>query len=551
MSLAKQLLPGLVFALALALLVLGPSFAQGGLLGHEALDNWSHAWGMHWFVDSLAHGRLPWTLTGAAHPEHRVLYYVDPLGAVISAPLQLLSPAIAYNGLQLVQLTLLGFCAWGFARAVGGKGWLAAAAMVTLPLLQTELHNGVVEACWMAPMAATGWAAAKRSKWTGVFMGLAAIGTPYHGVGAALIGGTLLLMGGTHRGGSWPERLRDLALAAGLSILLALPHYAGMSAAFDSPHAFVNRPLFDAFNDPSLRVNATDPRALWTPGDFWSRAPNLDNPLAAPWKHTPYLSWVLMLATVLGLRSERRWAWLLLPAAVLLTATLGFYLWQDEAWVRNADGRRYALPLYWVSKWSRVSLVHHMRFAGGLALILAALADRSLSTWRPVLWGGAALVLTEHLFLAPGAWPVPTSPSGLPPAYEATTALPGGVIDLPADSGKANRTNRYLYWNALHGRPVPWVNKVGNQGTASSNAALRTWVLLSKEDRVIPGSPGVPDPDADLSAAAAELKAQGYSVVLLHSEMLAEPKLEQRIKRSLRPILGPGRQVAGGWMWAL
>jgi hypothetical protein len=506
---------------------------------------------MHWFVDSLANARLPWVITGAAYPEPRVLYYVDPMGAVLSAPLQLLSPAIAYNGLHFIQLSLLAFCSWGFARALGGKGWLAAAAMCTLPLLQTELHNGVVEACWMAPIAAAGWAAAKRSKWTGVLIGLAAIGTPYHGVGAALIAGTLLLSGGRDGSGTWKERAIDLGLAAGLSLLLALPHYAGIAAAFESPQAFVNRPLFEAFNDPSMRINATDPRALLHPGDFWSRPPDLDNPLSAPWKHTPYLSWVLLAGTLFGLRGERRASWLLLPALALLIATLGFYVWWDESWLLTDDGRKYALPLYWVSKWSRVSLVHHMRFAGGLALILAVLADRSLGQWKGVLWGAAALVTIEHLFLAPGAWPIPTSPSQLPPAHEATTALSGGVIDLPADSGAANRTNRYLYWNTLHERPVPWVNKVGHQGTASTNAALRTWVLLSKDGPIVPGSPGVPDPQADLKAATAELKAQGYGMVLLHRDMLAEPKLEGEIKRALRPVLGPGQKVEGGWLWVL
>ena len=96
---------------------------------------------------------------------------------------------------------------------------------------------------------------------------------------------------------------------------------------------------------------------------------------------------------------------------------------------------------------------------------------------------------------------------------------------------------------------MPWVNKVGHQGTASTNAALRTWVLLSKDGPIVVGSPGVPDPQADLKAATAELKAQGYGMVLLHRDMLAEPKLEGEIKRALRPVLGPGQKVEGGWLW--
>ena len=105
---------GALLAIGLALLVVGPALRPDVLLGHENLDNWSHAWGMHWFASSLASGNLPWEVTGAAYPSSRVLWYVDPMGALLASPLQLISPAAAYNGLAFFQIAVAAF--WPGAR---------------------------------------------------------------------------------------------------------------------------------------------------------------------------------------------------------------------------------------------------------------------------------------------------------------------------------------------------------------------------------------------------------------------------------------------------
>lgn len=544
--------PGIALGLVLAVILLYPGLVPGNLLGSPSLDNWSHAWGMHWWVDSWTHGRVPWTVTGAAFPELREHWYVDPIGATLTAPLQLISPGAAYNGLQLLQVALAGLCGWGFGRALGGRGWVAGTATALMPILQTEVHNGVVEAMWVAPVALSGWLAARRSRWTGVAVGLSVVCTPYHGVGSGLLAVTLLLAGGTEVGRrdagkpvpSWGGRLADVALCVGVAGLVGLPHYRMLSSSFTTIHPFVNHPLQSNFDSPGMAINATDPRAFWMPGDWWSMPPS-DGVLDAPWKHTPYLGWVLSAAALWGLRVRERVLWI--PAAALLIATLGFFVWWDQAWLTTPAGGRYSLPLYWLNQVTDVALMHHMRFVAAGVVILAALADRAVARWGPAI---APLVGVEYLLVAPGAWPVPVSPARLPAVHAALPDDGLAVIDLPADSGNANRTNRYLYWQAVHDRPVPWVNKVGTMGTASMNDSLRKMVLVSKAGPAPLGGIGVPAADADFEAATAELRDVGFGYVILHPELCAQPKDVAAHERVLTELLGPPTVVGGQSVWS-
>lgn len=560
----------LLAALALATLVLWPgiSYPTQGLIGHESIDVWSHVWGMHWFVSELASGRIPWEVSGAAWPERRVLWYVDPLGALLTAPLQLISPALAWNGLLYVQISALFMAGWLWGRSLGGRGWLAGAALATTPGILGELWNGVSEAAWLAPVALAGWAAARRSRWTGLAVGLALICTPYHGLGAALLVTAVLLMGGApydaaggvvQRRPSAGTRLGELVMAGLLAALLAAPFLWALKASTASPEAFVNRPFFQGWNEPTLLSNAVDPRALVTPGDFWS-VPFNDSIHGISWRRTPYLGLGLLGLSVLGLvRRPRHWP-VLLAGLVAAVATLGHFLWLDEQWVRTADGGRYLLPLGMLRENLGIALEHPMRFSATVVVCLAGLADAGLGRGGegPVArWLGRAavalapLLVFEHLVLAPNAWPIATSPAGLPTVH---TELPEdglAVVDLPADSGFGMRTDRYLYWQALHDRPVPWNNRVGSSGTASMNPALRTMVLLSKKDPGPPGSPGVPEADADLEAALAELEAAGLGYVLVHPWMFEKDRLEREFRSALDPLLGEPEVRGDAWVYRL
>jgi len=538
---------GALTALCVALVVLYPAWLSPTevLVGHESLDVWSHAWGQHWFVTQLSSFDLPWHTTGASWPEDRVLWYIDPIGALLSAPLQLFGAAVAWNGLVFLEVFALSLAGWLWGRSLGGRGYLAAMALGSLPMLQGELHNGVSEAVWIAPVALGAWLAAKGSRWCGVAVGVAAVMTPYHGIPAALLAGTLMLMGGAKGERAWKTRAVDCALAAGLTLALALPHILLISESVSSPLTFVNRALWTGFNEPVLLSNAVDPIALVHPGDFWS-VPSLDNVLGSPWRRTPYLGLGLLILAPIGIARSPRLAWLLLPFSVIVVATCGLFLWHDGGWVTDANGWRYQLPLGMLVEATGLGLDHPMRFAASASVLLAGLADRGVGKLSLPL---GVVLLIEHLALAPNSWPVTTCPAELPAVYEHIPDNDLAVIDLPADSGVAMRTDRYLYWEALHGHPVPWNNKVGTMGTASMNPTLRTWVLLSKTDRPQPGTPGVPDANADLEAALDQLVDAGLGYVIVHPELLAKDHLLQTHRKKISELLGPPEEVEGALVW--
>jgi len=544
----RRLAGGLLLGLVVALVVLWPVYLwpRHFMVGHEGLDVWSHAWGMSWFVRSFVEGRLPWTVVGAAFPEERVLWYIDPIGALLTAPLQLFGPAVAYNGLCFLIVALAGTAGWWFGRQVGGRGWVAGVAIASTPFLQGELWNGVTEAAWLAPIALAGGLAATRSRWTGVGIGLAGIATPYHGVSAAFLAGMLLMMGGARGEGSLRERLVDLGRAAGISALLALPHYVGIVSSMATSKPFVQKALDDIYNLPVLSSNATDPKALIWPGDFWSRRSD-PGVWSAAWRRTPYLGLGLLALAPLAFVRSRRLVGLLLPAGLLAVFCLGPFLWQNEAFVRTADGGFYKLPFAWVLEATRTALHHHMRFAAGAVVILAALADRGVGRAGLLL---APLILVEQLVYAPNSWPIYSSPALLPSVYAQLPDDGKAIIDLPGESGVAARASRYLYWQAIHGHPIPYVNHVNANGTASQNPALRTMALLSRREVGTPGSPGVPAADADIPAALAELVDEGFGYVILHTHLLRENDLERHMD-TLVPLLGPPTVVEGGYLWRL
>lgn len=536
------------FALSVALVVLWPHWTTPSavLVGHPTLDSWSHAWGASWFAHTLASGKLPWEITGAAWDTRRVLWYIDPLGATLTLPAHLVAgPVLAYNlqlGLQVAVAAVGGAL---FGRALGGRGWLAGAALATTPLLQGELWNGVSEACWVGLVAWAGALAARRSRWSGVAVGLAGVATPYLGLSAAALTGALLLTGGADRAGTWRDRLVDTGLAAALSLVVVAPHVALLQAAMGSPESFVMRPLWwGGFNPAVLRSNATDPLAFVTPGDFWS-VPFTGDAWSVHWKRTPYLGLGLLgLSAVSLARAPRRWP-LLLPVVVGCLAALGPFLWHDGGWVQTSTGGYYRLPLAGVMDAVGISFDHPMRFAALAVVALAGLADAAVGRWGLLL---APLLMAEQLVLAPNSWPLAAGQATLPAVYAEIPDDGLAVVDLPADAGTGNRTNVYLLYQRLHGHPVPWGNKVGSMGIPTNQPALKAWAVLSRRGG---GYVEGYDPDADLDAAVRDLVERGFGWVVLHPSLLQEPGWKATHVRELTALLGPPAEVEGRLLWRL
>ena len=254
-----------------------------------------------------------------------------------------------------------------------------------------------------------------------------------------------------------------MAQAAALAILIAGPGFLALKASLDDPMGIAKKSTL-ILNYPVFRINAVDPVALFQAGDFWTV--HLDGPSTTPFRRTPYLGWVGLLLTgwLMVLRPKARW-WVL-PILATTALALGPFLWHDGDFVRTASGNPIALPFRALLGLGSSGPPVAIYFWG--CHLLAVLADVGCQQFvqrfkanGPVWLGGiAVLALTEQLMVAPNVWPIATSDGAIPSVY-AELEGNGAIIDLPAARGQSIATNRYLYWQGMHGHPIPYSHKVG------------------------------------------------------------------------------------------
>jgi hypothetical protein len=422
------------------------------LVGHEDVEVWNHAWGAWWFWDSLSHGRLPWSTQLLYAPDGGTLFYIDPIGASLSAPLVPLVGLVgAWNALVFGYVALASVGAGALARAVGATGSasrVASAAVACSPYLVSEVHNGVSEAMGVG-WALLALAAAFRAvdehrprRWVllGLAMGLCLVGTHYYGLSAAL---AMCPLAARH----W-RRLPWFALAAGLAALLWAPVASLVHASVTDPASLVFRGTDTGAGD-LFAHNAVDPRTLLWPGSFQS----VD--LVAQgeaFRHSSYLGFV-----VLGLALWSRHGLVLAAAAVPAIMSLGPWVWWGDHWVRTADGGRIQLPFRLLMELlPSAAVTHPQRLAATALGLLAAAAAVAASRLPPrAVWGIAPLVALEGLLVGPAPWPIARAPE-LDLTAHAALEGPGIVLDLPAEVGNTMATSRYFAYQAASGLPVPW-----------------------------------------------------------------------------------------------
>ena len=201
---------------------------------------------------------------------------------------------------------------------------------------------------------------------------------------------------------------------------------------------------------------------------------------------------------------------------------------------------------------------HPLRFICGAVTILAVLGDvatRRLEDRVPlhgIAWTGvvSVLVAVEHLSLAPNVWPLNTA-NGEVPAVYAALADEGAVIDLPAARGESIATNRYLYWQGVHRRPIPYAHKVGPD-LPNVNPAMRAWANLSRSDPFRPDEPGpLPSSTTSLERHIESLSVDGFRWVVVHPDLFASERVREAHKQVLEQSLGPASQLGGEWVWDL
>ena len=245
-----------------------------------------------------------------------------------------------------------------------------------------------------------------------------------------------------------------------------------------------------------------------------------------------------------------------MPILATTALALGPFLWHDGDFVRTASGNLIALPFRALLGLG-VVMDHPLRFISGAVTVLAVLADVGCQQFvqrfkaKAPLWLGGIAVLTvaEQLVVAPNVWPIATSDGAIPAVY-AELEGNGAIIDLPAARGQSIATNRYLYWQGMHGHPIPYSHKVGPD-LPTMNPALRTWADLSRDMPRTQNDPGRLQGNENLDQAVARLVKSGFDWVVLHPELLLDESTALKHRRALESQLGSPTEVQGRLVWSL
>lgn len=535
-------LPHLVLALVVTWPVVAHPFTR--LAGDPNVDVWNHAWGPWWWAQSLGHGKLPWRTTLLSWPEGGVLWFIDPVLALVGAPLvPLLGTAGAFNSVIVAYVAFASWAARRLALAMGARpraSWVASTALAGSAWTACALHNGITESLdtgWVALALAWGEDAVRAGTsraWAkaGLGAGLAALASPYLGLATGV---ALIVRGLPSFRTAWAGGL--VACAVGAPPLLAL------RVQLASPDAIIRHP--DAMNEELALHNAVDPRTFFVPFGF--RSVDLSS---EGFEHSMYLGLVVLALALLALFKRRHGAraWWVASMVCLLLA-LGPYLYWSHGWVTVGEGQRLRLP-WWAFQrlMPGLAATHPLRLAvPALAAVggLAAVGAETLGRWVPLAVG---LVLLDGLIVSGAPWPIATADASIPPVYDALTG-PGAVLDLPTDAGSTMATSRYLYWQTAHGHPIPY----------APDARASTCALLSRPAfrALAAASPRRADEEKRLNLLhqlnrpqpATELVHNGIRWIVLHDDIA--PEATDTLLRILAKDLGPGHKVGHAWWWEL
>lgn len=518
---------------AVAVLVTWPAVLHLGraIPGAPTSDAYDHYWGYWWFASSLADGRLPLRTDVSHWPEGGLLWFVDPVGALLSLPFQVLGGvAVGYTAAVLLQL-------WGGMAAAYALAWshvrergpavLAGVIFGASPYALSLVYSGTVEYLNLAPLPLF-WLFLSRALRDGgrrdevlaaAMWAWATLGNFYYAAFCGLLFGLGLLVE-RKQGLPLLERAASVLLAFGL---MAGPILAVAGWTLSSPDAVVERESAPGWSYRSLP--ATDLFTFLHPGDYYFP----DNRKMGNHGiiHVNYLGWVATLAALVG-------AWrvpaLRLPLAAAMVFALGPTLAVNGAPVfvgRNPVPLPDTL-LYLPG--SPFRLVHHPYRLVTLPMLFGALAAARALAGRPRLAVGlAAAVLVETLGVSPAAWPMPTSSVEVPDVHRALADddTVEAVWDFPPDYHEGNRWYQALA--TAHGKRIPYgVNQFLPKAFAS-NHLVRTLMQCLRKPAVatIAREGGRPleaflqrASPAKVPAGRAELVKWGYGAIVVHNRRL-------------------------------
>ncbi len=544
--------------LGLALLVTFPILLTPAsrLLGDGDVDIWNHAWGAWWWFASLAEGQLPWQTDYLLWPQGGVLWFIDPVLALLGLPLvALLDPAWAWNlGLMLY----VAFASWSAHRlglALGASrsaAWVASLAFAASAWMVCELHNGISEAANIGPVAlalAWGHEAVEDSshrRWAkaGLGVGLATICSPYLGLGAGI---ALALRG--------LLKVRQAWLGGVVAVTIALPALLAMKLQMADPLAVIKHP--PEMNAQLALHNAVDLRTFLQPGGF--RSVDLS---AEGFEHSMYLGLFALALAVFAARW--RW-WPALLASVVFALGPYLYMAPIGSWEGGLVPGNLRLPWWLIQKLAPgLAMTHPLRLAvpalalvAGMSAVGAQRLAERLSARVPPrvsLVGLGLLVALDGLVLSGAPWPQDTADARPPQVYEQLQrswgeAREAGILDLPTDAGETMGTSRYLYWQSAHRRPIPYAPDARASTSSLINVPYFRAAARFSERRADEGSrisvhKQTPVPADGWISGTRDTRIRW---IVLHTQLPQDPGLQDE----LESMFGPGEAIGEALLWDL
>ncbi len=498
-TLRRLVEPSLVLSLysAVALVVTYPLVTNLGrrLLGSERSDLWFHVWGYWWMKESLlGQLRLPVHTHHINYPDGGILFLIDPLGSLLSLPLQLLfGLTVAYNLVALLNLVFAATAAYYLIRYLLARGGapdtpplLCLPALVGgvvfgfSPHLLGEIENGITEtfhAGWIPVYALLllrifDCPSRRRAMALGLCLFVAFFANAYYGIFCLLLS-VLALIGHLikDRKAVLSKRfVQAMAVAVACFVVPAVPYYLGFSAAHESPESLVHRnpepPALDvlvrnkAFITEAtslLLVRDRDSDRFRGEGDHFSNITYLG-----------YIPLILfMLGASLAARRRGRHLWSA-TFAIFLVLTLGPVLVVDGQVTMLGDDSYLTLPFYHLfTRVPYLCLVSHpYRLTVMTMLALAVVAGYAVDHFLPRFRGWprragvtaavAAGILIETVNGSPIVHPMSLTDNHVPNYYSEAVGK-GALLNVPMTFCGTNQRRVYYYYQTRHRRPVPFV----------------------------------------------------------------------------------------------
>ncbi len=563
----------------LAILVTWPAISRlsSSLIGHPDIDVWNHVWGFWWFKRKLVDlGQLPLHTEMIGYPKGGRLYFIDPLNALIAAPLQVFVGLVpAYNLVLMAETAFTGVATHWLARELGASrhgAFFAGVLVCSSPVLRCEWHNGITEVgnvgwlvlAMLAIHRAMVRGRTRDAALAGAATAMAFVACWYYGMAA---GGVAVVLAPYRLVHTPPPRWNRILEASkpaiaylGTAGVLAAPFWGAFLWTLQGDGSIIKR--LPGLNTFLMYHNATDVLSFFIPGQYHS--PDLWTAYGERFLHTTYLGYTGLVAAMLAVRKLEARAWILV-GLVFGVLALGPYLFVGGSF---ATLGKYLIPLPFAILSHGIGLMaitHPARMVIVSIVCLAVVAglglDRLVTRFPgyrhalTVAWLGAGMV--ELLLFSPGPFPVSMADATIGPGIRAIAddPNPGAILDVPVQYLNTMRTSRYLYEQTAHHRPTPYVVNVRAQSTPWLHQSyIYQWI------RALPGTSHLSSLEDLKHAPRARLAESlqrdyvdaGYRYIVIHRNVVSPPFGAWPYRHLFDPVLGPPKATPDGlWVYRL